>query len=72
MDRAYALTREGLRRRGADGGKELERKVSSLKVVRALKVSTTMEAAARICGIQRGALCDRVRTLFNRAKRRLR
>jgi len=69
LDRGYALNREGLRRKGADGGLELDRKVTCRDIVRALRSCTTLESAARRTGIQRGAFCQRVDTLLKRAQR---
>jgi hypothetical protein len=65
MDNAYALTRQGLRRR-AGAGKELERKVSWSDIIAALKRTTTIVSAANAVGIKPGALHQRIQTLFAR------
>ena len=67
MDADYQLTRDGLRRAGGD----LERKATAGAILRALRRHTTWSAAARAVGLQAGAIDQRVRTLFARARRRM-
>lgn len=63
MDADYRLNREGLRHRG-----KLERKVSAVEIIRACRRATTCAAAARMLGIQSGALHQRLATLLQKAQ----
>lgn len=68
MDRDWAESLDGLRR--VDG--ELVRKAPAMAILRALRRHTTWAAAAAEVGLQAGALDQRVRTIFSRARRRMR
>lgn len=67
QDGVYAVTREGLHRRRADGSRELERKVTSGALLAALKNHTTMDAAAAEVGIESAAFRVRASRIFRAA-----
>lgn len=69
LDARYSLEREGARRRNKAGQLELERKVSCLEVVRAMRSCTTVEAAAKKCGLDRASFRERVATIIRHARR---
>lgn len=69
-DGQYNRSRAGLTRR-LGGSVELERKVSSMDCLRALKQTGSVEEAARLVGLHSGAYHGRVAHIFGKAKKLL-
>lgn len=65
LDARYSLEREGARRRNG----QLERKASCAEIVRALRSCTTVDAAAKKCGLDRHTFRNRVATLVRHARK---